>query len=98
MRDRYIAVSAYADGDANALRTQLVAKGMIAASRARQCRHRTRADRGALSDMSTIPSLRFMRPSMAHTQIGLTTSQGDHSLRGDAHASETSTGAASASA
>jgi hypothetical protein len=38
----------------------------------------------ALSDMSTIPSLRFMRPSMARTNVGLTTSQGDRSQRSDA--------------
>jgi subtilisin family serine protease len=37
----------------------------------------------ALSDMSTISTLRFMRPSMARTQVGLTTSQGDHSQRSD---------------
>ena len=37
----------------------------------------------ALSDMSTIPSLRFMRPSMARTQVGLTTTAGDRSQRSD---------------
>jgi hypothetical protein len=32
VRDRYVAVSAYADGDVNALRTELVAKGMTSAA------------------------------------------------------------------
>jgi hypothetical protein len=82
IRDRYVAVSAYADGDANALRTELVAKGMInAAVHGNAVSGRVPID--ALSDMSTIPSLRFMRPSMARTQVGLTTTQGDHSQRSD---------------
>ena len=82
IRDRYVAVSAYADGDVNALRTELVAKGMInAAVHGNAVSGRVPID--ALSDMSTIPSLRFMRPSMARTQVGLTTTQGDHSQRSD---------------
>lgn len=82
VRDRYVAVSAYADGDANALRTELVAKGMInAAVHGNAVTGRVPID--ALSDMSTISILRFMRPSMAKTQIGLTTTQGDHSQRSD---------------
>lgn len=82
VRDRYVAVSAYADGDANALRTELVAKGMInAAVHGNAVTGRVPID--ALSDMSTISTLRFMRPSMAKTQIGLTTTQGDHSQRSD---------------
>jgi hypothetical protein len=80
IRDRYIAVSAYADGDVNALRTELVAKGMVnAAVHGNAVGGRVPID--ALSDMSTIPTLRFMRPSMARTQVGLTTSQGDRSQR-----------------
>jgi hypothetical protein len=82
IRDRYVAVSAYADGDVNALRTELVAKGMInAAVHGNAVSGRVPPE--ALSDMSTIPSLRFMRPSMARTQVGLTTTQGDHSQRSD---------------
>jgi hypothetical protein len=82
IRDGYVAVSAYAEGDANALRTQLVAKGMVnAAVHGNAVSGRVPID--ALSDMSTIPSLRFMRPSMAKTQVGLTTTQGDHSQRSD---------------
>jgi hypothetical protein len=76
IRDRYVAVSAYADGDVNALRTELVAKGLIAAAvHGNAVTGRVPVE--ALSDMSTIPSLRFMRPSMARTHVGLTTSQGD---------------------
>jgi len=82
VRDRYVAVSAYANGDANALRTELVAKGMVSAA-VHGNAVTGRVPIGALSDMSTIPSLRFMRPSMARTQIGLTTSQGDRSQRSD---------------
>jgi hypothetical protein len=82
VRDRYVAISAYADGDVNALRTELVAKGMInAAVHGNAVTGRVPID--ALSDMSTIPTLRLMRPSMAKTQIGLTTTQGDHSQRSD---------------
>ena len=82
IRDRYIAVSAYADGDVNALRTELVAKGMVgAAVHGNAVTGRVPVE--ALSDMSTIPSLRFMRPSMARTNVGLTTSQGDRSQRSD---------------
>jgi len=82
VRDSYVAVSAYADGDANELRTQLVAKGMVGAA-VHGNAVTGRVPIGALSDMSTTPSLRFMRPSMAKTQIGLTTSQGDHAQRSD---------------
>jgi hypothetical protein len=82
VRDRYVAVSAYADGDANALRTELVAKGMVSAT-VHGNAVTGRVPVAALSDMSTAPSLRFMRPSMARRQIGLTTSQGDHSQRSD---------------
>ena len=82
IRDRYVAVSAYADGDVNALRTELVAKGMIAAAvHGNAVTGRVPID--ALSDMSSIPTLRFMRPSMARTHVGLTTSQGDRSQRSD---------------
>jgi hypothetical protein len=82
IRDRYVGVSAYADGDVNALRTELVAKGMIgAAVHGNAVTGRVPIE--ALSDMSTIPSLRFMRPSMARTNVGLTTSQGDRSQRSD---------------
>ena len=82
VRDRYIAVSAYADGDVNALRTELVAKGMTAAAvHGNAVTGRVPID--ALSDMSSIPTLRFMRPSMARTHVGLTTSQGDRSQRSD---------------
>ena len=82
IRDRYVAVSAYADGDVNALRTELVAKGMIAAAvHGNAVSGRVPVE--ALSDMSTIPTLLFMRPSMARTNVGLTTSQGDRSQRSD---------------
>ncbi len=82
IRDRYVAVSAYADGDVNALRTELVAKGMTtAAVHGNAVTGRVPID--ALSDMSSIPTLRFMRPSMARTHVGLTTSQGDRSQRSD---------------
>ena len=82
VRDRYVAVSAYADGDVNALRSELVAKGMIGAA-VHGGAVTGRVPIGALSDMSSIPTLRFMRPSMARTHVGLTTSQGDRSQRSD---------------
>jgi hypothetical protein len=82
VRDRYVAVSAYADGDPNALRTELVAKGMINAA-VHGNAVTGRVPIAALSDMSSIQTLRFMRPSMARTQVGLTTSQGDRSQRSD---------------
>jgi hypothetical protein len=82
IRDRYVGVSAYADGDANALRTELVSKGMINAA-VHGAAVTGRVPIAALSDMSSIPTLRFMRPSMARTHIGLTTSQGDRSQRSD---------------
>src|SRR4029079_19085614 len=82
VRDSYVAVSAYADGDANELRTQLVAKGMVGAA-VHGNAVTGRVPIGALSDMSTTPSLRFMRPSLAKTQSGVTPSQGEHAQRSD---------------
>lgn len=80
IRDRYVAVSAYADGDVNALSTELIAKGMIKAA-VHGNAVTGRVPISALSDMSSISTLRFMRPSMAKTHVGSTTTQGDRAQR-----------------
>jgi hypothetical protein len=80
VRDRYVGVSAYANGDVRALRTELVAKGMLNAA-VHGNAVTGRVPVSALSDMSTVQSLRFMRPSMATTHVGLTTTQGDRAQR-----------------
>ncbi len=84
----HVAVSAYGD-DLAALRTQLVAKGLLDAKL-----HATavsgRAPIAALRDMAATPSLKFLRPTLAmarreavNRSRGLAVSQGDRSLRSD---------------
>src|SRR5688572_29322293 len=75
----YVSVSAYGDNLA-AVRTQLVAKGLLDASV-----HSTavsgRAPVSALTDMAATPGLKFLKPTMAMARAGSVTSQGDKSLR-----------------
>jgi subtilisin family serine protease len=80
-RNGYVSVSAYGDNLA-ALRTQLVAKGLLDAAV-----HSTavsgRAPVSALEDMAATPGLKFLKPTMAMARAGSVTSQGDKSLRAD---------------
>ncbi len=75
----YVSISAYGD-DLVGLRTQLVSKGLMDATR-----HSTaisgRAPVAALRDMAATPGLKFLRPTLAMTHAGTVTSQGDRSLR-----------------
>jgi hypothetical protein len=75
----YVSVSAYGN-DLTSLRAQLVAKGLKDATL-----HTTavsgRAPVAALADMAATSGLKFMRPTLAMTQAGSVTTQGDRSLR-----------------
>ncbi len=77
----YVRVSAYAD-DSTSLMTQLVSKGML---EAKVYDHAVtgRVPVAALSDMAATSGLRFMRPALAITRAGLTSTQGDRSMRSD---------------
>jgi subtilisin family serine protease len=83
----YVAVSAYGD-DLGALRSQLVAKGLLGAKQ-----HGTavsgRAPVAALGDMAATPGLKFLRPTLAMTRAGSVVTQGDRSLRADLARRET---------
>ncbi len=77
----YVSISAYGD-DLPALRTQLVAKGLLNAKL-----HATavtgRAPISALADMAKTPGLKFARPTLAMTRAGTVQTQGDRSLRAE---------------
>lgn len=77
----YVSISAYGD-DLAALRTQLIAKGLVGATL-----HDTavtgRAPLTALRDMAATPGLKFLRPTLAMTRAGSVVTQGDRSLRAD---------------
>ncbi len=77
----YVRVSAYGD-DPSSLLTQLVAKGML---EAKVYDHAVsgRVPVTALGDIATTSGLRFIKPVLAATRAGLTTTQGDHSMRSD---------------
>ncbi len=81
MQDGYVRISAYGD-DVNALKTQLIGQGMLDA---RRHDHAVtgRVPIAALSDIASISGLRFVKPVLATTRAGLTTTQGDHSMRSD---------------
>jgi subtilisin family serine protease len=81
MQDGYVRVSAYGD-DVVALRTQLVGQGMLDA-RTHEHSVSGRVPIAALTDIAGISGLRFVKPVLATTRVGLTTTQGDHSLHGD---------------
>jgi len=79
--DGYVAVNAVGD-DAAALKAQLVAKGMINAT---VYEHAVsgRVPVAALKDVAATAGLKVLRPTMATTRRGLTTTQGDRSMRSD---------------
>jgi len=79
----YVSVSAYGN-DLQALRTQLVAKGLVNAV-AHPTAVAGRAPVSALADMARTSGLKFLRPTlaMARTSQGAIVSQGDRSLRAD---------------
>jgi hypothetical protein len=80
VQDNAVRVSAFASGDASALRDALIAKGMRnAVVHGNTVTGSAPID--ALQAMATIANLRGMRPVMAKTQVGLTTSQGDRAQR-----------------
>jgi subtilisin family serine protease len=81
MQDGYVRVSAYGE-DIPALTTQLVGQGMLDA-RAHEHSVSGRVPIAALSDIAGIPGLRFVRPVLAATRVGLATTQGDHSMHSD---------------
>ncbi len=77
----YVRISAYGD-DPNSLMTQLVSKGML---EAKVYDHAVtgRVPVAALVDMAGTSGLRFMKPALAVTRAGLTSTQGDRSMRSD---------------
>jgi subtilisin family serine protease len=81
MQDGYVRISAYGD-DVSGLRTQLIGRGML---EARRHEHAVtgRVPIAALSDIASISGLRFVKPVLATTRAGLTTTQGDHSMHSD---------------
>jgi subtilisin family serine protease len=80
-RDGYVAVNAVGD-NATALKTQLVSKGMIDAT---VYEHAVsgRVPVSALRDVGATAGLRVLRPTLAATRRGLTTTQGDRAQRSD---------------
>ena len=81
LQDGYVRISAYGD-DVGSLRTQLVGRGMLDA-RSHDHAVTGRVPIAALSDIASISGLRFVKPVLATTRAGLTTTQGDHSMRSD---------------
>jgi subtilisin family serine protease len=81
MQDGYVRISAYGD-DVAALRTQLVGQGMLDA-KLHDHAVTGRVPIAALSDIASTSGLRFVKPVLAATRAGLTTTQGDHSMRSD---------------
>jgi subtilisin family serine protease len=80
-QDGYVRISAYGD-DVVALRTQLVGQGMLD-PRMHEHSISGRVPIAALNDIAGTAGLRFIKPVLATTRAGLTTTQGDRSLRGD---------------
>jgi subtilisin family serine protease len=80
-QDGYVRISAYGD-DVSALKTQLVGQGMLDA-RSHDHSVTGRVPIAALTDIAGIAGLRFVKPVLAATRAGLTTTQGDHSMRSD---------------
>jgi len=77
----YVRITAYSDDPAS-LMPQLVSKGML---RPKVYDHAVSGlvPVAALSDMAMTSGLKFIKPSLATTSVGLTTTQGDHSMRSD---------------
>ena len=81
LQDGYVRISAYGD-DVSGLRTQLIGRGMLDA-RPHDHAVTGRVPIAALNDIASISGLRFVKPVLATTRAGLTTTQGDHSMRSD---------------
>ena len=81
VQDGYVRISAYGD-DVSALRTQLVGQGMLD-SRLHDHAVTGRVPIAALNDIAGIAGLKFVKPVLATTRAGLTTTQGDRSMRSD---------------
>ncbi|WP_437970614.1 hypothetical protein WMF04_15560 [Sorangium sp. So ce260] len=81
VQDGHVAVSAYGD-DGAALAAQLAAKGMLGAKVHGESVS-GRVPIARLGDIAAMSGLRYMKPTMATTQAGLVTTQGDRSLRSD---------------
>src|SRR4051794_5950924 len=74
VQDGYVRISAYGD-DIEGLRTQLIGRGMLDA-RPHEHAVTGRVPIAALSDIASISGLRFVKPVLATTRAGLTTTQG----------------------
>jgi subtilisin family serine protease len=81
VQDGYVRISAYGD-NVSELKTQLVGQGMLEA-RLHDHAVTGRVPVAALNDIASIAGLRFIKPALATTRVGLTTSQGDRSMRSD---------------
>jgi subtilisin family serine protease len=81
VQDGYVRISAYGD-DVGALKAQLVGKGMLDA-RSHDRAVTGRVPVAALDDIAATAGLKFIKPVLAATRAGLTTTQGDHSMRSD---------------
>ncbi|KYG05396.1 hypothetical protein BE21_40950 [Sorangium cellulosum] len=81
VHDGYVAVSAYGD-DGAALAAQLAREGMLDA-RVHDESVSGRVPIARLGAIAAMSDLRYMTPTMATTQAGLVTTQGDRSLRSD---------------
>ncbi|HWW81789.1 MAG TPA: S8 family serine peptidase [Steroidobacteraceae bacterium] len=81
VQDGYVRISAYGD-NVSELKTQLVGQGMLEA-RLHDHAVTGRVPVAALSDLASIAGLKFVKPVLATTRVGLTTTQGDHSMRSD---------------
>jgi len=81
VQDGYVRISAYGD-DVSSLKTELVGQGMLDA-KAHDHAVTGRVPVTALNDIVGISGLRYVKPVLAATRAGLTTTQGDHSMRSD---------------
>ena len=81
VQDGYVRISAFGD-DVSSLKTQLVGQGMLDA-KAHRYAVTGRVPVTALNDMAGISGLRYLKPALATTRVGVTTTQGDHSMRSD---------------
>ncbi len=81
VQDGYVRISAYGD-DVSALRTELVGQGMLEA-KLHDHAVTGRVPVAALNDIAGIAGLKFVKPVLATTRAGLTTTQGDRSMRSD---------------
>jgi len=81
VQDGYVRISAYGD-DVGALKTQPVGQGMLGA-RLHDHAVTGRVPVVALGDIAAISGLKFVKPALVTSRVGLTTTQGDRSMRSD---------------